>query len=226
MKTLGHGKYGKVYMGCYNKKCHYKYAVKSGKGLEHEYKILKLICQLDPKHIPHPHKFIKVDSGELLLQQYLDLKNFFDKSVNHKNVLKQVLNTLLKIQRKFPSFRHNDLSYNNIFITRDDKVYIGDYGLSNINKDGYRNPLIRSTRLKKYYGTFPNNSSKFDMHFLLNSVYISGPPTIKKYIATLIPSNYLGIKSDVILNGRLRWDVDHKNLPSTRQIFSQLTINE
>jgi hypothetical protein len=226
MKLLGYGKYGKVYMGCYNKKCHYKYAVKSGKGLEHEYKVLKLLHPLEPKHIPEPHKFLKVNSGELLLQQYLDLKNFFDKSVNHKKVLKKVLNTLLKIQKKFPSFRHNDLSYKNIFITKDDGVFIGDFGLSNLNRDGYRNPLIMTERFKKYYGTFPKNSKMFDTHFLLNSMYVDGPPHVKKYIETLLPSNYLGVRSDVILNGRLRWNVDHKNLPTTRQIFSSIKINE
>lgn len=224
LETVGQGGYGKVYRGCYNKKCRYKYAVKkqNSPGLIYEYRMLQLLHPVDSKHIPKPLDFKKDPKGDLMFQEFLELKNSMNKNINFKKVLKQTLKTLLKIQKKFPSFRHNDLSYRNVFVTTSGNVYIGDFGLAYINMNGYRNPLVKSKQFMKSYGTFPKSSQKFDMHFLLNSYYIDGTSEMRKYIETLLPKEYLGVNTKYVHNARLRWNVDHSLLPSTRQIFSSI----
>ena len=217
MKKIGQGMWGVVYMGCFNKLCKYKYASKKSKfDLSLEYKLGLAAYNASPRGVVKP---LGVLQGVL----YMDYIPEIDiTKENFTSVTKQVIKTLLRIQKKYPSFRHNDLSFHNVFVSPEGRAFIGDFGLANIEKKGLRNPRIRP--FKQNYGIYPNSDPRFDIHFFLNSLFIDGPDEIKHLITKLLPKDYLGITTPKIIQGRLRPDVDHSTLPSMRQLFSTLNL--
>lgn len=218
MKKIGQGMWGVVYMGCFNKLCKYKYASKKSKyDLSLEYRLGKAAYRVAPRGVVKPLGLLK---GVLYMEYIPEIDITKD---NFKHVTKQVIKTLLTIQKKYPSFRHNDLSFHNVFINPEGKAFIGDFGLANIDKKGLRNPRIQS--FKKNYGIYPNSDPRFDIHFFLNSLFVDGPNELKSIITKLLPKEYLGNTTSKIIQGRLRPDMDHSTLPSMRQLFSTLSLN-
>jgi serine/threonine protein kinase len=221
IKKIGEGMYGKVYQGCLNKMCRYKYAAKkSTDNLSLEYRIGLLAYRVAPNGVVRPFKL----SGGVLYTQYVSLSKINIK--NFTKVFKRVLMTLIKIQKKYPSFRHNDLSWKNVFVDENGNAFIGDFGLSNAQLAGYKNPLIQSGEFKKNYGTYPGNDPRFDIHFFLNSLYIDGSTAMKTLIEQYLPAEYMGVSGARLSNGRLKAGVLHSGLPTMKQLFSMVTTNE
>lgn len=222
VEKIGEGAHGQVYLGCFNKACVYKYAAKSSdiENLSMEYKINTLIHSLVPDGVVRPIAFV----NGMILSDYVPIDGKITPS-NFKKVFKKVLKTLIMIKKKYPSFRHNDLSWKNVFIDKNGNALIGDFGLANIEMEGYMNPMIQSNEFKYTYGTYPNNNPKFDIHFFLNSVYVDMPemrPIVSKYL----PPNYRGVSGAKLRNARLKYGVSHSGMPSLNQLFSKLIVNE
>lgn len=219
LTLLGEGRYGKVYKGCINRKCRYKMAVKnSPNDMAYEYRVGKLAHKIAPEGVVKPFDFTRYSDGSILFTQYVPNS----KKTNMKKILKKVLKTLEKIQKVYPSFRHNDLHLKNILVSPDGEAYIADFGLATIDKDGYRNPLARSAYFKETYGIFPKSDKRFDMHYLLNYTWHTGDQKTKKLIERLLPKEYLGRDTSKVKTFRLRHDVKHTSLPTMSQIFSRL----
>lgn len=221
VEKIGEGTYGKVYRGCYNKMCRYKYAAKKSEGnLSLEYRIGMAVVKAAKGGVVRPYG---MHMG-VLFTQYIPIHSLNTK--NFTKVLKKILRTLMNIQRIYPSFRHNDLSFNNVFVNAKDNAFIGDFGLANIEADGLRNPMVRSGDFKKVYGIYPGNSPKFDIHFFLNSVYVSGPKVLRSIVSRYLPPEYRGLTTAKVSMGRLRSDVTHPGFPSMKQLFSMVNTNE
>ena len=222
IEKIGEGAHGTVYLGCFNKACVYKYAAKKSEieNLSMEYKINTLIHTLVPKGVVRPLAFV----NGMILSDYVPTKNKIDKS-NFKKIFKKLLNTLMIIQKKYPSFRHNDLSWRNIFITDNNVPLIGDFGLANIEIEGYRNPIIQSNQFKYSHGTYPNNDPRFDIHFFLNSIYVDYPE-MRSIVSKYLPAEYRGTDTPKVFNSRLKYGVSHSGMPTIKQLFSKLTVNE
>ncbi len=219
LTLIGEGKYGKVYKGCINKQCRYKMALKnSPNNMMYEYRIGRLAHRIAPEGVVKPFNFYRTNRGSVLITQYVPNS----KKKNLKKILKKVLKTIEKIQKVYPTFRHNDLHLKNIFVDPQGEAYIGDFGLATIDKDGFRNPMIKDPRFKQIYGIHPKSDKRFDMHYLLNFTWVTGDASTKKLIEKLLPKEYLGKETSKIKTFRLRPNVSHKSLPTMSQIFSRL----
>jgi serine/threonine protein kinase len=219
LTLIGQGEYGKVYRGCFNKECLYKYARKNSKyPLKLEYDFMVLMEKMYPGSVVKPLGM----KDNMLFMNYIE-QNEKSKMRNFKKVLKKVLKVLMRIKKVYPSFRHNDLKWDNIFVNSKGEAFIGDFGLANINMKGYMNPLVQSGEFIKN-GTGPKSSPKFDIHLLLNSIYVDPnvTPAARKFIESVVPKEYLGENSDKIKNFRLRYNVSHEKFPTEQQIFSML----
>ena len=221
VEKIGEGMYGKVYKGCINKMCRYKYAAKkSNDNLSLEYRIGLLAYRASPRGVVRPFKL----SSGVLYTQYVPLSKITPKNFN--KVFKRILTTLMKIQAKYPSFRHNDLSWKNVFVDGNGSAFIGDFGLANIQIPGYKNPLVQSGTFKKTHGTYPGSDPKFDIHFFLNSLYIDGSVSMRSIIRLYLPVDYLGVTGPKLSTGRLKAGVSHRGMPTMNQLFSMVIINE
>ena len=218
---IGEGAYGKVYKGCFNKMCRYKYAAKTSEdNLSLEYRIGLLAYRAAPGGVVKPFKFV----DGVLYTQYVPLVRVTPKNFN--KVFKKLLMTLMKIQKKYPSFRHNDLSWKNVFVDNQGDAFIGDFGLANIQISGYKNPLVQSGEFKRSHGTYPGNDPRFDIHFFLNSLYIDGSSAMKTIVKKYLPEEYTGVSGSKLSMGRLKSGVSHRGLPSMKQLFSRVITNE
>lgn len=222
VKKVGEGAHGSVFMGCLNKACVYKYAAKKSdiENLSVEYKLSTLAHTIAPGGVVRPIAFV----DGVIYSDYVPTSGSINKK-NFKKVFKQIVSTIIKLQNKYPSFRHNDLSWRNVFIDDRDNALIGDFGLGYVNKNGYRNPLITSNEFKYSHGTFPNNDPKFDIHFFLNSIYMD-MPEMRPIVSRYLPKEYRGVDTPKVKNGRLKFGVTHTKMPSGKQLFSKLTLNE
>jgi predicted unusual protein kinase regulating ubiquinone biosynthesis (AarF/ABC1/UbiB family) len=186
--------------------------------MTYEYRIERLAHSVAPEGVVEPYKLYRTDRGSMLITQYIPNS----KKRDFKKIFKKVLKTLQKIQKVYPTFRHNDLHLKNIFVTPQGEAYIGDFGLANIEKDGYRNPMILDPKFKEEYGIYPSSDKRFDMHYMLNYTWVTGDEKTKKFIETLLPKEYLGQETSKVKTFRLRPNVSHKSLPTMSQIFSRL----
>ena len=139
----------------------------------------------------------------------------------------QMCHTLTVCQYNLPEYRHNDLKTNNMIVKinghnldrnfnnftlcneytnagkrfyiphRGYTVKMIDFDFSNSYK--YKNAKIASYKKTnfKYIGYSPKVNPVFDLHFFLNSLYLSEKfmrsiPKLKKFIERLIPSDCIG----------------------------------
>lgn len=120
-----------------------------------------------------------------------------------KVILFQLIWTLDVMYKKVPSFRHNDLHLQNIFVKTDNiptdghTVYgdkfkvpnrkvvtaIGDFGWA--HSKNRPNPKILSGMWKQF-GHTPNKTVRQDLHFLIHSLLISVPKKFEKARAFLM----------------------------------------
>jgi len=255
-KKIGQGAFGDVYMGCIDKECKKKIAIKivTGEDISHEYKISK---RISPYGGIKAYAIEKCNNVTFMYSEYANngtLKSFLKNNkdnilpIHFRTIVTQVLYNLYRIQIKYPTFRHHDLHTDNILINYTNpsrvkllkinnstlKVHdigihalISDYGLSTVN--GIKNPEIDDDSTlfyKKKSGIFRGSHSMYDVHYFLNVIRqeikafkIENGMEVVQFIERILPSEYLGVRSDKIIDFRLR-DKDHSKLPTFKQIFN------
>jgi serine/threonine protein kinase len=210
---VGEGKYGQVSVGCTKRTCLHQIAIKKSlDDMSHEYKMLQKAYRIAPHHVTQPYYFVNCKPvGSIIYSEYIKGKTLKRSKID-KDILLQVLKTLYKFQQH--GLRHNDLHLNNILIEdRTHRALITDFGFANINY----------TSLSNSHGIHPKNDSRYDYHFFLNSVFTGFPnSSASRFIAKVIPREYLGKETIKIKNYRLRYGMDNSTLPSLRQILKLL----
>ncbi len=168
-------------------------------------------------------------------------KKLTDSIIN--NCIAQVLSSLRQIQKKTPSFRHNDLHLRNILVgdmpVGNVKYYnsygipsmgfrcvIYDFNLSTISE--VTNPNLFIPKFQNDYGIYEGNSDKYDMHFFLNSVldWLNKNARGGKYSETrdflnrALPAGYQGNSGSKVHLFRLKGGVSTNSLASLELIFN------
>lgn len=261
LKKLGEGVYGVVYAGPVNKNRKEFVAIKMEKvndnGLQHEYAMMKLL-----KHkgilVPSAYALKKCSYGNIMYIEFANggtLINFMDAMLKNKSldilvpyyfkiIITQVLFRLYEIQRKMPSFRHNDLHLDNIMISREGKKdgytqydigrmkilrknmgivsYLSDFGFANYS--GLEQEDVVSGMHKEGYGIAKDSHPTYDAHFFLNCLYhkyINEPlfRGAKKFIEESFAPSYLKRESVFVENFRLKYNRKH-HLPSIERLFT------
>ena len=248
---IGKGAYGVVYIGCIDKACKKEVAIKMANAKENrlEYNFMKKFIGVSPnithayyyKQCPKPIKsvlyleYYSFGSIKRLLGKYSDKL----RKLHYRVILFQVIWTLAELHKKFPSFRHNDLHLDNVFI--DDRVttkgsvrygdftvpnvgmnaVLGDFGFANMQSDGFRNQKVQSGEYKYDYGIAVDNHPMYDIHFFLNDLNMtSNDKNVKQFIKRHFPSDYLTSSSPVVENNRLKYGVGHSRLPTFDKLLS------
>lgn len=86
-----------------------------------------------------------------------------------KNFINQVLKTLLKIQKRYPGFRHGDLHLDNLLVRPVKPIpelVLTDFGWSKMSRTG-SNPAINTGNWREKYGIGANMSPMYDAHMFL-----------------------------------------------------------
>lgn len=221
MKTyLNSGTTANVYKRCDKKKCTVEKKPKKN-NLSLEYRFLTLLYPINSNGIIKPINF----KNKSIYLNYVNInKTQIKTKAKTKRILKSIILTLIAIQSKFPSFRHNDLHLDNIFVSKNkENVYMSDFGFSNIQRSGYKNPLVQSGLYRESYGIGPKINKSYDISYLLNSIYHASTPNVKKYLETLVPTEYLQRGNNkMLLNGRMRYNINYNNFPSLKKILYKL----
>jgi hypothetical protein len=242
--VLGKGAEGVAFVGCVDKECKKMVVIKSAhSGLKLEYNIMKKIFKYSP-HVVTPYMFVKCEREEMLYQEYAnggDLLDVITKyhsiiSPTHmKTIIFQILVTLATIQKKVPSFKHNDMHLKNVLLDLGFKTtgsikygtsfvpniglraLINDYGFA--NTASVPNPKVVSKQYANDFGIAPDSHKMYDAHLFLNALYIElvKYPEFSEalgFIASAVPSKYLGIETTNVLSSRLRYGMSHGDFPS------------
>jgi len=219
-KYINSGTTANVYKKCTKKQCVVeKRPIKNNLSLE--YRFLKLLHPLYPDGIIRPVDF----KNKSIYLNYVNInKTKIRTKAKAKRILKSVILALIAIQKKYPTFRHNDLHLNNVFISKNkENVYMSDFGFANIQLPGYKNPLVQSKFYEEQYGIGTKTNKKYDIAYLINFMYFDSGPIVKKYLETLVPIEYLQRGNNkVLFNGRMRYTVPHTKFPSLKKILHQL----
>ena len=256
-KKIGQGSFGDVYMGCIDKECKKKVAIKIviNEDISHEYKTGKKISLYGGIKT---YSIQKCNNVTFMYSEYANsgsLKSFLKNNRNNilpihfRTIVTQILYNLYRIQKKYPSFRHNDLHADNVLINSTSpsrvKLYkvnnstlkvhdigiqalISDYGLSTVN--GIKNPEVDNDP-KLFYktksGIFRGSHPMYDIQYFLNALRqeirilgIHNGMEVIQFIERILPREYLGVKSDKIDDFRLRAQEEHPKLPTFKQIFN------
>lgn len=256
---IGEGVDGISYVGCYDDKCKDQVAIKAGEvaGLRSEFNMLKTLKGISP-HIQHAYFFkncgeksIPLGGPALLYTEYAhggSLRNYIAKYGNRilpdqwRSIIFQILWTLQAIAEKYPSFRHNDLHLDNIFIDDTEtnknaimykpgfkvpntgiRVIIGDFGFAYMDKNGLRNPKVVSKEYKDEYGIYPGSDPLYDAFFFLNSIledakeFPRANETVE-FIRRIIPAAYRN-NTNLVKKFRLRAGVK-VDIPPLRTILN------
>ncbi len=244
MKFLGKGQYGTVYRGKLSQNSK-KYVVYKSINTDDpiqkkvayaEYEIAKKLIGENISGIPKVYKIKTCEktpeskSSILLYSEFIDgldangwIKS--KKTINEwewKSIIIQIVYTLYKIHKKFPSFRHHDLHLGNIMIKKVEtkdiiinlsnenfkinnaglEAVIIDFGFSSMS--GVSNPMTMEKEFKNSYGIYPNSTISYDLHFFLNAIYnyvsrcnstitnCTVKNNIKQLIMNIIPQILLG----------------------------------
>ena len=256
-KKIGQGSFGDVYMGCIDKECKKKVAIKIviNEDISHEYKTGKRISLYGGIKT---YSIQKCNNVTFMYSEYANsgsLKSFLKNNRNNilpihfRTIVTQILYNLYRIQKKYPSFRHNDLHADNVLINSSSpsrvKLYkvnnstlkvhdigiqalISDYGLSTVN--GIKNPEVDNDP-KLFYktksGIFRESHPMYDIHLFLNLLRqeirilgIHNGMEVIQFIERILPREYLGVRSDKINDFRLRAQEEHPKLLTFKQIFN------
>jgi hypothetical protein len=142
------------------------------------------------------------------------------------DIIRQVLETLIKIREKYPGFRHNDLHSRNVFI--DDtgirpRAAIADFGLARLSPE-LSNPIVNSGMFINS-GIGPSTDSRYDAHMFLNGIrHLCSPfPRLMLFMNMAIPVGYRGNNDTYVKDARLKYGLpDYPRLPSTRVMLRML----
>ena len=221
---LGQGEYGAVYYGCLDDKCKTKVAIKftSEPSAKMEYRIAE---KLKGMGVPRMYHFKTCDNRDVLYFEYIDgvtLEKWIRSNpgiAEYKSVIRRVISNLYKIHQKYPEFRHHDLHWNNIMITKSGKPIMIDFGLSVMK--GINNPDVNSGDFLTS-GISRKSHPMYDAHYFLNIVQTyTHSKVIREFIRNLFkyPNNYLVRDGSYVSSMRLRL-VKHKELPTFEDILS------
>ena len=166
----------------------------------------------------------------------------FQRSI--KSILTQVFVNLYNAQKQLKGFRHFDLHPGNILVTKRGKTkgyseynmgktkilrenagimsYMHDFAFSDCD-------ILPNEYQRKHprdfadYGIVKNSHPLYDVHFLLNSLYLEFGHAIPfletvRMITEVFPGIYLGKETPFVKNHRLRGNVKHR-LPSFETIL-------
>ena len=204
VRVIGKGQHGTVYQACLNDACKKRFAVKvSNENLTAEHNLTKKFIKMVGKNsAANVYALEKCKSNTRLYSEFLNgqpLKKLLPMLKKDPEKIKPIVHQVLKILKtlheKNPSFRHNDLHLENIFITTDGKVRIIDFGLSfnTVTKNPEVN--INGAYLMPY-GIFRGNNKMYDVHFFLNMLPVKyqGDTSTRVHYYRLKPSlnNHVG----------------------------------
>jgi len=207
-----------------------------------------------------PRVFIRTNATPDTSQQYVmkmeyfprgDLHNFLDGMHRTKkltdavlnNCIAQVLSSLRQIQKRLPSFRHNDLHLRNVLVgdmPAGNVKYYNSYGIPSMGfrcviydfnlatMAGVTNPNLLIPKFQTNYGIHEGNSDKYDMHFFLNSIldWLTKNARGGKYSETrdflnrALPAGYQGNTGSKVSLFRLKPGVSTNSLASLQLIFN------
>ena len=143
--------------------------------------------------------------------------------------LTQIIRSLMRITRKYPDFRHNDLWCANVFVTGRGAL-LGDFGWSRIKKNG-TNPAVNTangplaqTDTGKW-GVGPQTDARYDSHLILNDVRTQitskgGYPKCKAFLDWAVPVGYRGNSDLHVTQMRLKYRDPCPGLPTIDQIIA------
>lgn len=224
---IGEGYFGKVY-----KSKGIAMKVSTNKSTEHEFNVLKKLQNFD---VPKVYEFKTYkDKYNVLFFEYIEgltLKDWWKSNPSlqsKKSIIFQILSSILKIQKKIPSFRHRDLSIRNIIINKDLKPIIIDFGM--VYYHGLKNPLNKKNCKDFDLFDIKDKCNKmYDIHYFLCSVYslVSSPTSIndrkiKNFILSVLKRKYIH-DSEYVKYGRILNSSSSKpNIPNYEIIFKVL----
>ena len=195
---IGQGRFGEVYLGCIDKECKKKVAIKAvlNEDITHEYKISK---RLSSYGVVKSFTIQKCKNVMFMYSEYANngtLKSFLRNNktnllpIHFRTIITQILYNLYRIQKKYPTFRHHDLHTENILINTTSpsrvrlfkvnnstlKVHdiglqalISDFGLSTMK--GLKNPEVDDDpelQYKTSSGIYRNSHNMYDIQYILN----------------------------------------------------------
>lgn len=153
-----------------------------------EYDVITILRNAGFKdNIPRIYGYKIYDKRDYMFMDYIDgvrLEDFRPISKNQlSSIIIQVLYTLYKINKKIPSFRHNDLHLENIMIVKDDvkDIIVSDHSGNRFqfNNEGVKIILvdfedsdIKSVKNNIYTPIIESPNSIFDTHQFLTSIYL------------------------------------------------------
>lgn len=249
--VLGKGAEGVAFVGCIDTACKKMVVIKTSKnGLKLEYNIMTRVFKLSP-HVTRPYMVVNCPKEELMYQEYAnggDLLSVLTKyhsiikPIHVKTIIFQILVTLMTLQKKIPSFKHNDMHLGNVILDLNFKTtgsikyntfyvpniglraLINDYGFANMS--GLPNPKVVSKQYAGDFGIAPDSHKMYDAHFFLNALYIElvkFPEFLEAvgFLTSVIPPKYFGSTTPHVMNSRLRYGVSHADFPS----FSKLLFH-
>jgi tRNA A-37 threonylcarbamoyl transferase component Bud32 len=207
VNKVGVGKYGAVYVGCTNNSCAFRIAVKKSlDDMSREFAVLKLAHKADPKHVPKPYLVHECEPvGTIMYFEYIPSKTLDKYGTISKKTLYALLKTVYKINKA--GIVHRDLHLNNILIENSTGTpYITDFGKAE---------------------TSGKTDPRFDYHLILNILYhkLDEKSSVRKFIAKVVPKQYLSHTNPRVKRFRLRNDVDHfPELPSLKKVLAKLNV--
>lgn len=159
------------------------------------------------------------------LDKWLDRNTATDATMHQ--IIKQILETLRKIQAKYPYFRHNDLHIENIFVSRKRGFLIADFGWARLKEKG-TNPAVNTangTTTASHYGVGPKTDARYDQHLFLNQlrdIVLRTPSKFPKTLGFLnkaVPEGYRGKDNAHVNDFRLKYEDPCPGLPSLDALF-------
>jgi hypothetical protein len=221
---IGQGEYGAVYYGCLDDKCNTRVAIKftSEPSAKMEYRIAQ---KLKGMGVPRMYHFKTCDKRDVLYFEYVDgipLEKWIRSNPGiseYKSVIRQVISNLYKIHQKYPEFRHHDLHWNNVMITKNGKPIMIDFGMAVMK--GINNPDVNAGNFLRS-GISRKSHPMYDAHYFLNIVQkYTHSKSVRDFITSLFkyPDDYLVNQSFYVFKRRLRL-VKHKELPTFESILS------
>jgi len=148
--------------------------------------------------------------------------------------IKNILGTLIKIQKVYPDFRHNDLHAANVFVAKRGFL-IGDFGWARLQKTG-TNPAVNNangTTTAQQWGVGPHTDPRYDYHLFLNRLGIllfntrntTKFPRVYKLISSILPPGYRGETDVHISESRLKYGDPCPGLPSLEEAYKMVGGN-
>jgi hypothetical protein len=226
-----------------------------------EYDIQKAIFKVIPRHVPAVYKLVECNDFVnpnsfsnrrnnhfnysrqfVIFSEYGrggDLKTWMRKMMSRlrdddiARMIRQIVQSLQAVTKKYPEFRHNDLHLGNIFVDdsrSEPRLMIADYGLSRIKATG-SNPIVNSN-VHKGYGITSRTNIKYDTHLFLNSLYAefsdksSKFPHTYNFLKRMLPPGYYGREGAFIHEFRLRESAPTQVLPTYTQILQDPFISK